>query len=174
MRHIPDFSRVAADFLLDRRWAPLAAPLSPILARQEGRFSAYVRNPRAPPRMKSHSYAAIRSSNVRRKAPEHQPTAPASSLLQRVLGRQAAARAERAAGARGGAALEDAGSLMQTVVETKGLDIEEQKRRLHKHHSFSAARADLSDRRRATPAAPPAPPLARFAQRRGGASAADP
>ncbi|CAK0817171.1 unnamed protein product [Prorocentrum cordatum] len=127
MRHIPDFSRVAADFLLDRRWAPLAAPLSPILARQEGRFSAYVRNPRAPPRI-SHSYAAIRSSNVRRKAPEHQPTAPASSLLQRVLGRQAAARAERAAGARGGAALEDAGSLMQTVVETKGLDIERRPR----------------------------------------------
>ncbi|CAK0839851.1 unnamed protein product [Prorocentrum cordatum] len=57
--------------------------------------------------------------NIRRKVPEQQPTAPASSMLQRVLGRQAAARAEKAAGARGAAVLEDAGSLMQTVVETK-------------------------------------------------------
>mmetsp|Transcript_113336 Transcript_113336/g.307771 ORF Transcript_113336/g.307771 Transcript_113336/m.307771 type:complete len:117 (+) Transcript_113336:110-460(+) len=61
--------------------------------------------------------------NIRRKVPEQQPTAPASSMLQRVLGRQAAARAQKAAGARGAAVLEDAGSLMQTVVETKGLDV---------------------------------------------------
>mmetsp|Transcript_85805 Transcript_85805/g.223936 ORF Transcript_85805/g.223936 Transcript_85805/m.223936 type:complete len:119 (+) Transcript_85805:110-466(+) len=69
--------------------------------------------------------------NIRRKVPEQQPqpTAPASSMLQRVLGRQAAARAQKAAGARGAAVLEDAGSLMQTVVETKGLDIRKRRPR---------------------------------------------
>ncbi|CAK0839852.1 unnamed protein product [Prorocentrum cordatum] len=66
--------------------------------------------------------------NIRRKVPEQQPTAPAS-MLQRVLGRQAAARAQKAAGARGAAVLEDAGSLMQTVVETKGLDIRKRRPR---------------------------------------------
>merc|ERR1719343_706335 len=67
--------------------------------------------------------------NVRRRVPEQQATAPVSSMLQRVLGRQAAARAEKAAGARGTPALEDAGSLVQTVVETKGLDIRKRRPR---------------------------------------------